>query len=109
MGCTVWLANQEITMNAKTNELKQALDTAHAAYIAEQSRLAALGLNSKARYEALKPLKAAEDAANKSYVSAAHGAIRKELNTIIAADAPRVRAEKLARSPWKAEKAAAGI
>ena len=50
---------------------------------------------------------AAQDAANSAYVAAANGAVRKELNKIIAADAPRRRAEKLARSPWQQAKAAA--
>jgi hypothetical protein len=94
-------------MNQQVTALKQALDQATAAYNAEQARLVEAGLKSKERYEALKPLKAAQDAANSAYVSAANGAVRKELNKIIAADAPARRAEKLARSPWKQAKAAA--
>ena len=100
-------SKQESKMNATVNTLKQALDTAHAAYVAEQTRLVAAGLKSKERYEALKPLKAAEDAANAAYVAAANGAIRKECQKIIAADAPARHAAKLARSPWKQAKAAA--
>lgn len=94
-------------MNAKINTLKQALDAAFDAHEGEKARLIAAGLNSKARYPLLKDLAAAVSAANAAYVKAAHGAIRKELNTIIAADAPRAHAEKLARSPWKAAKASA--
>lgn len=94
-------------MNHQVATLKQALDQATAAYNAEQARLVEAGLKSKERYEALKPLKAAQDAANSAYVAAANGAVRKELNKIIAADAPARRAEKLARSPWKQAKAAA--
>lgn len=84
-----------------TNELKQALDAAQAAYVAEQARLTEAGLKSKDRYEALKPLKAAVEAANAAYVDSAHGDVKKKLNKIIAAGAPARRAEKLARSPWK--------
>lgn len=98
---------QESKMNATVNALKKTLDTAHAAYVAEQTRLVAAGLKSKERYELLKPLKAAEDAANSAYVAAANGAIQKECNKIIAAGAPARRAAKLARSPWKQAKAAA--
>lgn len=87
--------------------LKAALDQATEAYNQEQTRMIKAGLKSKERYEALKPLKAAQDAANSAYVAAAHGAVRKELNKIIAASAPARRAEKLARSPWKQVKAAA--
>lgn len=94
-------------MNQQVTTLKQALDQATAAYNAEQARLVEAGLKSKERYEALKPLKASQDAANSAYVAAAHGAVRKGLNQIIAADAPARRAEKLARSPWKQAKAAA--
>ena len=88
-------------------DLKQALDTAHAAYVAEQSRLTEAGLKSQERYEALKPLKAVVDAANKAYVAAANSAVANKLDKIISADAPRRRAAKLARSPWKQAKAAA--
>lgn len=94
-------------MTNQVATLKQALEQATAAYTAEQTRLMAAGLKSQERYEALKPLKAAQDAANKAYVEAAHNVVRKGLNQIIAADAPRRRAEKLARSPWKQAKAAA--
>lgn len=94
-------------MNQQVATLKEVLDQATAAYNAEQARLVEAGLKSKERYEALKPLKAAQDAANRAYVAAAHGSIKKELNKIIAADAPARRAEKLARSPWQQAKAAA--
>lgn len=96
-------------MNAKLNELKQVLDAAQSAYVSEQARLVEAGLKSRERYEALRSLKSAVDAANREYVDAAHDAVRKECNKIIRADAPRRRAEKLARSPWKQAKAAAGI
>ena len=92
-------------MNAQVTAMKQSLDQATTAYNTEQARLVESGLKSQERYEALKPLKAAQDAANRAYVDAAHGSIKKELNKIIAADAPRRRAEKLARSTWKAAKA----
>ena len=99
MDSAVLDAKQESNMTV--NELKQALDAAQAAYVAEQARLTDAGLKSKERYEALKPLKAAVDAANVAYVDAAQGAIKGKLNKIIAAGAPARRAEKLARSPWK--------
>jgi hypothetical protein len=86
--------------------LKQTLDQATEAYNAEQARLAAAGLKSKERYGALRPLKAAQDAANSAYVAAAHRAVRAELSKIIAADALVRRAEKLARSPWRQAKSA---
>lgn len=93
-------------MTTKT-ELKQALDAAQAAYLAEQAKLTAQGLKSAQRYELLKPLKAVVDAANAAFVGAAKAAVNKKLDAFIAANAPRVRAEKLARSPWKQAKAAA--
>jgi hypothetical protein len=99
--------NGETDMSAKVQALKATLDQATEAYNVEQARLVAAGLNSKARYEALKPLKAAQDAANSAYVKAATNHVKRGLDAIIAADAPRRAAEKLARSPWKQAKAAA--
>ena len=63
--------------------LKATLDAATDAYNAERDRLAACGLNSKARYEALKPLKAAQDAANSAYVAAAKRKVHAGLTAII--------------------------
>ncbi len=94
---------------SKTADLKKTLDGATMAYEAEINRLIAAGIKSNDRYEALKPLKAAQDAANSAYVKAAHTDVRKGLNKIIAADAPRRRAEKLSRSAWKRAKAEAGL
>ncbi len=94
-------------MNEQVATLKQALDASVQAHDVEKARLIAAGLNSKARYPMLKDLALAVSTANSAYVAAAHSAVRKELNKIIAADAPRRRAEKLARSPWKQAKAAA--
>lgn len=88
----------------KTAELKQALDTAVAAHNAERDRLSALCLNSKARYEQLKTLKADVDAANSAYVKFTNGQICRELDKIIAADAPARAAAARARSPWKQAK-----
>lgn len=84
-------------LSTKVNELKAALDQAHAVYEAKKARLAAAGLNSKARYEALKPLKAIEDAANAAYVAAAHGEIKKELTKIIRTSPKLPRVEARAR------------
>jgi hypothetical protein len=89
---------------AKIAELKQILDAAVAAHDGERDRLAAAGFNSKARYEQLKPLKAAVDAANRAYVGFAHGQINRELDAIIAADRPAREAAARARSPWKQAK-----
>ena len=88
----------------KIAALKQALDSAVAAHDAERDRLAAAGLNSKARYEQLKPLKAAVDAANSAYVKFTHGQIRRELDTIIEAGRPAREADARDRSPWKQAK-----
>ncbi len=89
---------------AKHHELKNALDAARAAYEAEKARLTALGLKSKERYEALKPLKAVKDAANAAYVQAAHAYVKRGLDKIIAADRPEREAAARARSPWKQAK-----
>lgn len=100
--------NRDRTMNTtKIAALKQVLDTAAAAHDAERHRLAALGLNSKARYEQLKPLKAAVDAANAAYVKFTHGQISRELDTIIAAGQPAREAAARSRSAWKQAKFAA--
>lgn len=96
-------------MSSKIEALKQALDAAVVAHNTERDRLAASGLKSAARYEALKPLKAVVDAANAAYVKAAHGQINRKLSAIIAADKPARQAAALARSPWKQAKAAAKI
>lgn len=94
-------------MSNKIEALKQALDAAVAAHDAERDRLAAAGLKSAARYEALKPLKAAMDAANAAYVKAAHGNVRRQLDAIIRAGRPAREAAALDRSPWKQAKAEA--
>lgn len=91
----------------KIAALKQTLDSAVAAHDAERDRLAAAGMNSKARYEQLKPLKDAVDAANAAYVKFTHGQIRGELYAIIEADRPFREAAARARSPWKQAKFAA--
>lgn len=88
----------------KINALKQAAAEASATHDAERDRLAAAGLNSKARYPLLKQLKAAADAAHAEYVKFAHGQIRGELNAIIRADAPARAAAARSRSPWKQAK-----
>lgn len=97
--------NRDRTMNTtKIAAMKQVLDTAAAAHDAERDRLAALGLNSKARYEQLKSLKAAVDAANSAYVKFTNGQICRKLDAIIAAGAPARAAAARARSPWKQAK-----
>ena len=97
--------NTDRTMNtAEIAALKQVLDNAVAAHDAERDRLAALGLNSKARYEQLKTLKAAVDAANAAYVKFAHGQICRELDSIIEDGRPAREAAARARSPWKQAK-----
>lgn len=88
----------------KIAALKQALDAAVAAHDSERDRLAAAGLNSKARYEQLKPLKAAVDAANSVYVKFTHSQIGRELDKIIEAGRPSREAAARARSPWKQAK-----
>ena len=93
----------------KIEALKQVLDAAVAAHDSERDRLAAAGLNSKARYEQLKPLKAAVDAANRAYVDFSHGQIRGELDAIIEADRPAREAAARARSPWKQAKFTAAV
>lgn len=64
---------------SKVQSLLAARDAAHAAHEAEKGRLAALGMNSKARYEALKPLKAAVDEAHALYYAAAKRRAHAEL------------------------------
>ncbi len=88
----------------KIAALKQSLDIAVAVHDAERDRLATIGLNSKARYEQLKPLKAAVDAANSAYVKFTHGQISRELDTIIEAGRPAREVAARARSPWKQAK-----
>lgn len=82
----------------KINELKAASEVAHAALYAEQARLTEQGLKSKERYELLKPLKAAADAAHLTYSKYAKGQISRELDKIIAAQTPAQRAEGLRRA-----------
>lgn len=88
----------------KIAALKQVLDAAQAVYVAEQGRLTAAGLKSRQRYEQLKPLKDAVDAANYAYVKFTHGQIGRELNAIIASGRPARDAAARARSPWKQAK-----
>lgn len=83
---------------AKINELKAASEVAHAAYNEEMTRLVAAGFKSKERYELLKPLKAAADAAHLTYSKYAKGQIARELDKIIAAQTPAQRAEGLRRA-----------
>jgi hypothetical protein len=89
---------------AKINELKAIAAEAGKAHDDEKARLAGLGLKSQARYELLKPLKAAADKAHAEYVKFAKGQIAKELDKIIAADLPNRQAAARARSPWKQAK-----
>lgn len=88
----------------KIAALRQTLDGAVAAHDAERDRLAALGLNSKARYELLKPLKAAVDSANSDLNKFAKSQINRELDKIIEANRPAREAAARARSPWKQAK-----
>lgn len=89
---------------AKINELKAIAEAAGKAHDDEKARLASLGLKSQARYELLKPLKAAADKAHAEYAQYAKGQIAKELDKIIAADLPNRQAAARARSPWKMAK-----
>jgi len=89
---------------AKINELKAIAETAGKAHEDEKARLADSGLKSQARYELLKPLKAAADHAHAEYAKFAKGQIAKELDNIIAADLPNRQAAARARSPWKQAK-----
>jgi len=88
------------------NELKIAAEKAHAEYAAEQARLVALGMKSKDRYEALKPFKAAEDAAWGKYREAATKKVIKRVAAHIQQVNAEIHAERLARSPYKQRKAA---
>ena len=83
---------------AKINELKQVSEVAHAAYDAEKARLTEAGFKSQERYTMLKDLKAAADKAHAEYSKFAKGQISKELDKIIAAQAPAQRAEGLRRA-----------
>jgi hypothetical protein len=89
---------------AQIATLKQAAAQANEAYTTEQARLVEAGLKSKARYELLKPLKAAADSTAATWAAAVKGKIRKELNKIIREDAPIRAAAARARSPWKMAK-----
>jgi hypothetical protein len=89
---------------AQIDTLKQVAAQANEAYTTEQARLVEAGLKSQARYELLKPLKAAADKAHAEYSVYAKGEIRKELNKIIREDAPIRAAAARARSPWKMAK-----
>lgn len=82
----------------KHNELKAAAEAAQAAYTNEQSRLIAAGFKSSERYNMLKDLKAAADAAHDVYAKAAKSYVRRELDKIIAAQTPAQRAEGLRRA-----------
>jgi hypothetical protein len=87
------------------NELKAAAEKAHAQYENEQARLVALGMKSKDRYEALKPLKAAADEAWGAYKEAGTKKVLKRVRAHINNINAQARAEKLARSPYKQRKA----
>ncbi|HJV73155.1 MAG TPA: hypothetical protein VJ654_02950 [Noviherbaspirillum sp.] len=78
-------------------ELQAALDQAHATYEAEKARLVTAGMKSKDRYEALKPLKAAEDAANAALQDAAKRKIHAGLTRIINQGSTESKAEQRAR------------
>lgn len=82
---------------AKIEQLKAVLDAASNAYNAKKDELVATGLNSKQRYEVLKPLKAAEDAANAEYVKYTHGQIKRELHKICAVISAEKKADKAAK------------
>lgn len=89
---------------AKISELKKAAAKAFAAHEAEKARLIAAGIKSNARYELLKDLKSASDAAHAESLKFSTGQIKKELNRIIAEDIPARQAAARARSPWKQAK-----
>ena len=94
---------------SKIEALKIAAAAAVAAHDAERDRLAAKGVKSQDRYQILKPLKAAADAAHSEYVKYTHGQIKRELDQIIRQDAPIRAAAARARSPWKQAKFEAGV
>lgn len=94
---------------SKIEELKQAAEAAFAAHESKKAELAAQGLNSKAREKALRELKAAYQQAHEVYAAAAKRGIHAELTKIINSGAAERREAKIARSPWKQAKAAAGI
>lgn len=89
---------------AKIEALKQVSEVAHAALRAETARLTEMGLKSQARYEALKGLKAAADAAHAEYSKFAKGQINRALVAIIEADRPAREAGARGRSAWKMAK-----
>jgi len=93
----------------KIEALKTIAAAALAAHDDEKARLAAAGFNAKAREKALKSLKAAANEAHAAYATAAKGYINAELTKIINAGAADRRAAKIARSPWKQAKQAAGL
>ena len=108
MGSAVLTSSKEANMNTtKIAALKQVAEQAQAAYTTEQARLVEAGLKSAQRYELLKPLKAAADAAHAELKKYAHGQINRSLVAIIEADRPAREAAARARSPWKAAKFAA--
>lgn len=82
---------------AKIEALKATLDAAVAAHDSKKEELTSAGLNSKARYEALKELKAAVDAANSAYVKYTHGQIKRELSAICAVVSAEKKAAKAAK------------
>lgn len=92
-------------MNKAIQSLKERADAAVAAYQAENARLAALGMKSRDRYEACRPLKAAQDAAWAAYVKGSHAGVKRELDKIIVADRPARKAAEFSRSAWKRAKA----
>ena len=82
---------------AKIEELKRALDIATLNYEAKKEELTLAGIKSKDRYEALKSLKAEQDAANSAYVKYAHGQIKRDLHIICAGISTEKKAEKAAK------------
>lgn len=90
--------------HAKIESLKAASEAASKAHEDEKGRLAGLGLKSQERYELLKPLKAAANAAHSEYAKFTNGQIKAELNKIIAADLPNRQAAARSRSAWKQAK-----
>ena len=88
----------------KIAQLKEAAIAAQAVYVLEQQSLVSQGFKSQARYELLKPLKAAADVAFAEYSKFAKGQINKELCAIIASGKPARDAAARARSPWKQAK-----
>lgn len=93
-------------MKATIASLKIAAEAAAAAYEAEAARLVAAGLKSKERYEALRPLKAEQEATWAAYHKAAANKVVRGFRAIAEEANAEKRAAKLARSPYQRRKAA---